>query len=95
MELRRQLRFASKRLLTSDFEALEAAGAPKAHQKSSKKPPRMPQVTIHRPRLWIMSSQGAAGNPQKAAKEFLESENGAQGNSDEPHRGFEELKRRS
>ena len=35
-----ELRFASKRLWTSDFEALEAAGAPKGDQESPKKLPR-------------------------------------------------------
>ena len=90
-----ELRFASKRLWTSDFEALEAAGAPRGDQESPQKPPRRPQVTIHRPCRWIMSSQGAAGNPQKAPKGLLGSQNGAQGSSEELHRGFEELKRRS
>ena len=89
-----ELRFASKRLWTADFEALEAAGAPRGHQKSPKKPPRRPQVTIHRPCRWIMSSQGAAGNPLQAPKVLLGSQNGAQGSSEELPRGFEELKRR-
>ena len=38
-----ELRFASKRLLTADFEPLEAAGAPKVDQESPKKLPRGPQ----------------------------------------------------
>ena len=38
-----ELRFASKWLLTSDFEVLEAAGAPKGDQESPKKLPRSPQ----------------------------------------------------
>ena len=38
-----ELRFASKWLLTSDFEVLEASGAPKGDQESPKKLPRSPQ----------------------------------------------------
>ena len=38
-----ELRFASKRLLTSDFQVLEASGAPKGDQESPKKLPRSPQ----------------------------------------------------
>ena len=90
----REFRFASQRLWTSDFDALEAAGAPRSDQESPKKPPRRPQVTIHRLCRWIMSSQGAAGNPQKTPKELLGSENGAQESSEEPHKGLEERKRR-
>ena len=84
-----------KRLWTSDSEALEAAGAPRSEQESPKKPPRRPQVTIHRPCRWIMSSQGAAGNPQKAPKMVLGSQSGIQEGAEELHKGFEELKRRS
>ena len=40
---RSELRFASKWVLTSDFEVLEASGAPKVDQESSKKVPRSPQ----------------------------------------------------
>ena len=40
---RSELRFASKWVLTSDFEVLEASGAPKIHQESPKKVPRSPQ----------------------------------------------------
>ena len=35
-----EFRFASKRFLTSDFEALEVAGTPKGDQGSPKKLPR-------------------------------------------------------
>ena len=38
-----ELRFATKWLLTSDFEVLEASGAPKGDQESPKKLPRSPQ----------------------------------------------------
>ena len=40
---RSELRFASKWVLTSDFEVLEASGAPKVDQESPKKVPRSPQ----------------------------------------------------
>ena len=40
---RSELRFASKWLLTLDFEVLAASGAPKGDQESSKKLPRSPQ----------------------------------------------------
>ena len=40
---RSELRFASKWVLTSDFRVLEASGAPKGDQGSSKKLPRSPQ----------------------------------------------------
>ena len=91
----RELRFALKWLWTSDFEALEAAGAPRSDQESPRKPPRRPDVTIDRPCQWIMSSQGAAGNPQKAPKRLLGSQNRAQEGSEEPHKGFEEFKKPS
>ena len=74
----REFRFASQRLWTSDFDVLEAAGAPRSDQESPKKPPGRPQVTIHRLCRWIMSSQGAAGDPKKTPTELLGSENGAQ-----------------
>ena len=44
-----ELRFASKWLLTSDFEVLEASGVPKGDQESPKKPPKWSQITLHRP----------------------------------------------
>ena len=40
---RSELRFAGKWVLTSDFEVLEASGAPKVDQESPKKVPRSPQ----------------------------------------------------
>ena len=40
---RSELRFAGKWVLTSDFEVLEASGAPKGDQESPKKLPRSPQ----------------------------------------------------
>ena len=44
-----ELRFASKWLLTSDFEVLEASGAPKGDQESPKKLPRSPQEAPEEP----------------------------------------------
>ena len=38
-----ELRFASKWLLTSDFEVLEASGAPTGDQDSPKELPRSPE----------------------------------------------------
>ena len=40
---RSELRFAGKWVLTSDFEVLEASGAPKGDQESPKKLPRSPE----------------------------------------------------
>ena len=54
-----ELRLASKRLLTSDFEFPEAAWAAKRDKESPEKPPTRFQVTIHRPCRSIMSSAGA------------------------------------
>ena len=44
-----ELRFASKWLLTSDFEVLEASGAPKGDQESPKNVPRSPQEAPEEP----------------------------------------------
>ena len=46
---RSELRFASKWLLTSDFEVLEASGAPKGDQEGPKKLPRSPQEAPEEP----------------------------------------------
>ena len=42
------LRFASKRLLASDFEALEVSGTPRGDQESLKEVSKNSKVTIHR-----------------------------------------------
>ena len=83
-----ELRFASKRLLASDFEALEVSGAPRGDQESAQKLPKKLQVTIHQPYGLIMSSQRAAGSPQRAPKELLESQNEAQRSPKELHGVF-------
>ena len=83
------------RLWRCHFEALELPEAPKGDQESPKKLSKRPQVTIHWPCRWIMSSQGAAAHPLQAPKELLGSQNKVQGSPEEPHRSFEELKGRS
>ena len=45
---RSELRFASKWLLTSDFEVPEASGTPKGDQESPKKPPRSSRGALKR-----------------------------------------------
>ena len=65
-----ELRFASKWLLTSDFEVLEASGAPKGDQerpkkfpKASKKLPRSPQEA---PKRLLGGALGAFGGPKSS-----------------------------
>ena len=43
-----ELRFASKRLLASDFEALEVSGTPRGDQVSLEEVSKSSKVTIHR-----------------------------------------------
>ena len=54
-----ELRFASTRLLASDFEALEVSGTPRGDQESLKEVSKSSKVTIHRACRVIMSSPGA------------------------------------
>ena len=82
-------------LLASDVEALEVSGTPRGDQESLKEVCKSPKVTIHAVRRVIMSRQGAAGSPQTGPKEPLESQNEHQSNPEEPHRGFEEFRKRS
>ena len=90
-----ELRFASKRLLASDFEALDVSGTPRGDQESLKEVSKSSKVTIHGACRVIMSRHGAAGSAQGAPKEPLESQNEAQTSPEELHRGFEELRKRS
>ena len=53
-----ELRFASKRLLASDFEALEVSGTPRGDQESLKEVSKSSKVTIHRACRVILSSPG-------------------------------------
>ena len=43
-----ELRFASERLLASDFEALEVSGTPRGDQETLKEVYKSFKVTIHR-----------------------------------------------
>ena len=54
-----ELRFASKRLLASDFEVLEVFKTPRGDQGSLKEVSKNSKVTIHRPCRVPMSSPGA------------------------------------
>ena len=54
-----EIRFASKRLLASDFEALEVSGAPRGDQESLKEVSNSSKVTIHRACRVILSCPGA------------------------------------
>ena len=58
-----ELRFASKRFLTSDFDVLEASGAPKGDQASHKKLPRSPQEA---PKRLLGGALGALGGPKSS-----------------------------
>jgi len=78
-----------------DLEALEVSGALRGDQESLKEVCKSSKVTIHGACRVIMSRQGAAGSPQGAPKEPLESQNEAQSSPEELHRGFEELRKRS
>ena len=67
---RSELRFASKWLLTSDFEVLEASGAPKgdqespeSSQKACKKFPRSPQEA---PKRLLGGALGVLGGPKSS-----------------------------
>ena len=57
-----ELRFASERLLASDFEALEVSGTPRGDQESLNEVSKSSKVTIHRACRVIMSSPGATGD---------------------------------
>ena len=65
-------------LWASDLEALEVSGTPKGNQEGLKEVCKSPQITIYGVCRVSMSRQGAAGSPQTARKEFLESPNHVQ-----------------
>ena len=54
-----ELRFASQRLLASDFEALEVSWTPRGDQESLKEVSKSSKVTIHRACRVILSSPEA------------------------------------
>ena len=83
-----QRKTSPKELWASDLEALEVSGTPRGDQESLKEVCKSPEILI-------MSRQGAAGSPQRAPKELLESQNDVQISPGELHKGFEELRKRS
>ena len=82
-------------LWASDLEALEVSGTPKGNQEGLEGVCKSPQITIYGVCRVSVSRQGAAGGPQRAPKELLESQNDVQISPGELHRGFEELRKRS
>ena len=90
-----QREICPQELWASDLEALEVSGTPKGNQEGLKEVCKSPQITIYGVCRVSMSRQGAAGGPQRAPKELLESQNDVQINPGELHRGFEELRKRS
>ena len=84
-----------KELWASYLEVMEVSGAPKGDQGSLKEVFKSSKVMIHGVCRMIMSSQGAVGSPQKAPKQFLESQNEGQSSPEEFHRAFRELRERS
>ena len=84
-----------KQLWASDLEALEVSGTPRGDQESLKEVCKSSQIMISGVCRVIMGRQGAAGSPQRASKEPLESQTEAQSSPEELHRGFEELRKRS
>ena len=84
-----------KELWASDLEALEVSGRPKGNQEAHKEVCKSPKITIYRVCRVSMSRQGPAGSPQRAPKEFLESQNDVQSSLGELHGGFEELRKQS
>ena len=65
-----ELRFASKRLLASDFEALEVSGTPRGDQESLKEVSKSSKVTIHRACRVILSSPGGVRDIGPAAAQL-------------------------
>ena len=67
---RSELRFASKWLLTSDFEVLEASGAPKGDQERPKKfpkaPKKLPRSPQEAPKRFLGGALGALGGPKSS-----------------------------
>ena len=90
-----QREICPQELWASDLEAVEVSGTPSGDQESLKEVCKSPKIMINGVCQVIMSRQGAAGSPQRAPKEFLESQNDVQSSPGELHRGFEELRKRS
>ena len=90
-ELKIEEKTFPKELLASDFESLEVSGAPRGDQESLKEVFKSSKVTIHGVCRVIMGRHGAAGSPQRAPKEPLESQNEVQSSPKERHRAFREF----
>ena len=84
-----------KELWELDSEALEVSGTPRGDQGSLKEGSMSSKVTIHEACRVLRSPQGAAGSPQRAPKELLESQNDGQSRAEELHRACRELRERS
>ena len=84
-----------KELWASYLEALEVSGTPSGDQESLKEVCKSFKITIYGVGRVIISRQGAAGSPQRAPKELLESQNEGQSSPEELHRAFRELRERS
>ena len=65
-----EFRFASERLLASDFEALEVSGTPRGDQESLKEVSKSSKVTIHRACRVILSSPGEVRDIDPASPEL-------------------------
>ena len=65
-----ELRFASKWLLTSDFEVLEASGVPKGDQESPESsqeaPKKLPRSLQEAPKRLLGGALGALGGPKSS-----------------------------
>ena len=90
-----RMKTSPKELRASDLEALEVSGTPRGDQESLKEVYKSPNTKMYGVCPVIMNRQGAAGSPQRAPKELLESQNIIQSSPGELHRGFEELRKQS
>ena len=90
-----QRKTSPKELWASDLEVLEVSQTPRGDQEGLKEDCKRAKITIYGICRVSMSRQGAAGSPQRAPKEFLESQNDVQSTPEELHRGFEELRKQS
>ena len=65
-----ELRFASKWLLTSDFDGLEASGVPKGDQESPESsqeaPKKLPRSPQEAPKRLLGGALGALGGPKSS-----------------------------
>ena len=70
LEASSELKFASKWVLTSDFEILEASGVPKGEQEtpesSQKAPKKLPRSLQEAPKRLLGDVLGALGGPKSS-----------------------------